>query len=109
MSITQNAQLRRGLRFKLRDNDGRPYGSICIIGETTHGAPPGAVRTYDGDPVAYLCACNGKYREVGQRIVDLLNQHGLVAGETRETERERSETEGHCGPGQGGGRPTDQT
>lgn len=75
--LTTGRELRKDIAFKLSDDPGTRYAVICVAGNTSFRAPPGTTVVFDGQPIAYLAACDGKYLEVAKRIVDLLNRYGL--------------------------------
>ena len=66
--LTSKQELLRNVKFRVGDTTMPHYARI----ETVHG-----------QPIANFAACDGKARELAERIVELLNRYGTRSRKTR--------------------------
>lgn len=67
-------------KFRVAKDPGTRHAVICVedilnpICWTDKDKP----EYYDGQPILYVASCDGFYRQVAERIVHLLNVHGIA-------------------------------
>lgn len=76
----------------MRDPDpGSRYAVVCEAVKKNE-TPGGAAIYYPGQPICYMAACNGKYIQVADRIIYLLNKYGLEETDSHQTDPSHGQT-----------------